>query len=175
MMYSPMPGLKIDQPSRKCNCSEWDLYCVSTKTRFKPECRQFESVKSMIRYLPPNGTLGFARSSVKGNSREPTPPAKTIPRVRSILICEPIRPFQYGPWSTSPSSRSARAHARSAPTTEFNARPPSSAELGPGIVRTRRLPRGCQRRTPIAGGPSSAEESAHDRIRWWRTHLPARR
>src|SRR5580658_4991953 len=33
--------------------------------------------KAMTRYLPPNGTAGFARSSVSGNSRLPIPPART--------------------------------------------------------------------------------------------------
>ena len=31
----------------------------------------------MMRYLPPNGTAGFARSSVRGNNRLPIPPART--------------------------------------------------------------------------------------------------
>ena len=32
----------------------------------RPELMQFESVKSMIRYGPPNGTAGLARSRVSG-------------------------------------------------------------------------------------------------------------
>src|SRR5271156_1796827 len=40
-----------------------------------PELTRFESTKSMMRYLPPNGTAGFARSRVNGCSRVPCPPA----------------------------------------------------------------------------------------------------
>ncbi len=39
------------------------LYCVSTPMRRMPELRQFESGKSMMRNLPPNGTAGLARQS----------------------------------------------------------------------------------------------------------------
>src|SRR6478609_3214454 len=88
VMYSPHSGLKIDQPSRRCFCSECDLYCVSTSTRRRPECRQLVSVKSMIRYLPPKGTPGLARSAVSGWSREPTPPASKNVRVFSSMIGE---------------------------------------------------------------------------------------
>src|SRR5579885_767759 len=38
---------------------------------------QLLSVKSMIRYFPPNGTAGLARYWVKGNIRSPLPPART--------------------------------------------------------------------------------------------------
>lgn len=86
VMYSRSSGLKIDQPSRRCFCSEWDLYWVSTRTRRSPECRQLLSVKSMIRYFPPNGTPGLARSAVSGCNRDPTPPAKMIESVFSSII-----------------------------------------------------------------------------------------
>ncbi len=85
----PNSGLKIDQPSRKCFCKEWDLYCVSTKIRRRPECKQLVRVKSIMRYLPPNGTAGFALSSVRGDKREPIPPAKTTVKV-SCIFCLPI-------------------------------------------------------------------------------------
>src|SRR3990170_1057211 len=39
---------------------------------------QLLRVKSMIRYLPPNGTAGLARCAVKGCSRSPRPPARII-------------------------------------------------------------------------------------------------
>src|SRR5436190_10909715 len=84
VMYSPHSGLKIDQPSRRCFCSECDLYCVKTKTRRSPECKQLVSVKSTMRYLPPKGTAGLARSAVNGCNREPAPPARRIVRVWSI-------------------------------------------------------------------------------------------
>src|SRR4029077_19333048 len=36
----------------------------------------------MIRYFPPNGTAGLARSRVRGYSRVPFPPASTMPNTR---------------------------------------------------------------------------------------------
>jgi hypothetical protein len=44
----------------------------------RPEFTQFESVKSMIRYFPANGTAGFARFSERRQSRLPTPPARIM-------------------------------------------------------------------------------------------------
>src|ERR1700722_8611574 len=85
VINSPHSGLKIDQPSRKCFCSEWDLYWVRTSTRRRPECRQLESVKSMMRYLPPKQTAGLARSAVRGCKRAPTPPARRTERVFSNI------------------------------------------------------------------------------------------
>ena len=60
--------------------SECDLYCVSTAIREKPPFTRFDRTKSIIRYAPPNGTAGFARSAVRGIRRLPSPPASTIPR-----------------------------------------------------------------------------------------------
>src|SRR3954470_11139728 len=45
------------------------------------EVTQLESVKSMIRYLPPNGTAGFARSCERIERRPPSPP----PRITAIV------------------------------------------------------------------------------------------
>src|SRR5262245_12146771 len=47
------------------------------------------STKSTIRYLPPKGTAGLARSLVSGYSRVPFPPARTIPSTRSLMRCSP--------------------------------------------------------------------------------------
>src|SRR5919108_2749546 len=66
------------QPREMCVLSESDLYCVSTFMRRTPELAKFERTKSMIRYLPPNGTAGFARSWVSGASLLPSPPARII-------------------------------------------------------------------------------------------------
>src|SRR5262249_13065486 len=41
--------------------------------------------KSTMRYLPPKGTAGFARSLVSGYRRVPFPPARTIPSTRSLM------------------------------------------------------------------------------------------
>src|SRR3954463_4815317 len=40
------------------------------------EFTQFDSVKSMIRYLPPKGTAGFARTDDRIERRSPSPPAR---------------------------------------------------------------------------------------------------
>ena len=42
-----------------------------------PEFTQFDSEKSMIRYLPPKGRAGLARLRVRWRSRSPRPPAMT--------------------------------------------------------------------------------------------------
>ena len=50
------------RPAPMWSFSERGLYCVRTRTLSIPELTQFESVKSMIRYLPANGTAGLART-----------------------------------------------------------------------------------------------------------------
>src|ERR1700686_5423818 len=47
-----------------------------------PELMKLLSTKSMMRYLPPNGTAGLARSLVRGDRRVPLPPANTMPNTR---------------------------------------------------------------------------------------------
>src|SRR5438067_1090102 len=61
-----------------CRSSEWDLYWVSTTILRYPALARLDSAKSIIRYRPPNGTAGLARSAVSGISRFPSPPASTI-------------------------------------------------------------------------------------------------
>src|SRR5512144_2663571 len=46
-----------------------------------PELMKLESTKSMMRYLPPNGTAGLERSLVSGYRRSPLPPAMMMPMV----------------------------------------------------------------------------------------------
>ena len=46
-----------------------------------PELTQFDSEKSMMRYLPANGIAGFARLRVRCASRSPRPPAMTTAMV----------------------------------------------------------------------------------------------
>ena len=72
------------RPSPMWSFSERGLYCVSTTMSVMPELTQFDSVKSMIRYLPPNGTAGFARTEERIESRSPSPPASTTAIVRFI-------------------------------------------------------------------------------------------
>src|SRR5215204_4257881 len=64
------------RPSPMWSLSERGLYWVSTTTLWISELTQFDSVKSMIRYLPPKGTAGFARTDDRIESRSPSPPAR---------------------------------------------------------------------------------------------------
>src|SRR5918994_6051490 len=52
----------------------------------------------MRRYVPPNGTAGFARSAVRGARRLPSPPARTIANTLSeattLLSLEASRSVQ---------------------------------------------------------------------------------
>src|SRR5712672_259748 len=91
VMYSPSSELKIDHASRRCFCSDWDLYCVRTRMRRSPECRQLLSVKSMMRYRPPNGTAGLALSAVNGCRRDPIPPARMM-----LIVFSCIRALAHG-------------------------------------------------------------------------------
>ena len=50
------------RPAPMWSLSESGAYCVRTKTLVMPELAQFDSVKSMMRYLPPKGTAGLART-----------------------------------------------------------------------------------------------------------------
>ena len=63
------------RPVPMCWLSDVGRYWVSTPMSKIPEFTQFDSVKSMIRYLPANGTAGFARRSDSRHRRLPTPPA----------------------------------------------------------------------------------------------------
>src|ERR1039458_1460360 len=53
---------------------------------FIPELTKLLRTKSMIRYLPPKGTAGLARSRVSGKSRVPLPPASTTPKTRGCRV-----------------------------------------------------------------------------------------
>src|SRR3990170_855848 len=64
------------------------LYWVRTTTSWMSELTQLDSVKSMIRYLPPKGTAGFARSCDRIDRRSPSPPARMIAIVRFTV---PVR------------------------------------------------------------------------------------
>src|SRR5690349_10854626 len=58
--------------------SESDLNWVRILILYRPEFVKLLMTKSMMRYLPPKGTAGLARSSVSGQSRRPSPPARII-------------------------------------------------------------------------------------------------
>ena len=66
--------------------SERGLYWVRTTTSVIPEFTQLLSVKSMIRYLPPNGTAGLARTEERIESRSPSPPARITAIVGLIAV-----------------------------------------------------------------------------------------
>ena len=67
-----------------CLFNESDLYWVKTFILKNPELIKLFNTKSIILYLPPNGTAGLALSLVKGKSLLPSPPAKIITNVSSI-------------------------------------------------------------------------------------------
>ena len=70
------------RPRPMWSLSERGLYWVRTTTSSMSELTQFDSVKSMIRYLPPNGTAGLARSCDRMDRRSPSPPARITAIVR---------------------------------------------------------------------------------------------
>src|SRR5579872_164671 len=55
-----------------------------------PEFTKLLSTKSTMRYFPPKGTAGFARSLVSGESRVPFPPARTIPNTRMRIAFQAL-------------------------------------------------------------------------------------
>ena len=69
------------------------------------ELTQFDSVKSMIRYLPPNGTAGLARSWDRIDSRSPSPPARMTAIVRFTATVR--LPSRVGSWWLDASTRLA--------------------------------------------------------------------
>src|SRR3989442_7167832 len=85
----------------------WLLYCVRTTILKKPALTRLESEKSSRRYVPPKGTAGFARSAVRGNSRLPSPPARTIVRARMVRygtpLCHPEAAAEGSHWYADPS------------------------------------------------------------------------
>src|SRR5437867_10133499 len=64
----------------------WLLYWVRTAILRTPALTRLERQKSISRYVPPNGTAGLARSSVRGISRLPSPPARTMPITRAGCV-----------------------------------------------------------------------------------------
>src|SRR5678815_5611385 len=64
------------RPRPMWSFSERGLYWVRTRTSSTSELTQFDRVKSMIRYLPPNGTAGLARTDERIDRRSPSPPAR---------------------------------------------------------------------------------------------------
>ena len=59
-----------------------------------PELTQFERGKSIMRYLPPKGTAGFATSLVKTPRRVHCPPDKSIATHSFLFLFVIIPPFE---------------------------------------------------------------------------------
>src|SRR5215210_1409478 len=70
------------RPNPMWSLSERGLYWVRTTTLSISELTQFDRVKSMIRYLPPKGTAGLARTDDRIERRSPSPPARMTAIVR---------------------------------------------------------------------------------------------
>ena len=126
------------RPAPMWSFSESGAYCVRTRTLVRPELTQLESVKSMMRYLPPNGTAGLARTPDRSERRSPSPPARTTASVRLThpmlhlrtlaprpnapggtvelagLAEGPARRKPFGPAQASLPTRYHRAHVREA-------------------------------------------------------------
>src|SRR6266478_4970089 len=103
------------------------LYCVRTKTRRRSELMQLESVMSMMRYSPPNGTAGLARSRVSGHNRSPCPPASSTPMASRIADMADPPGFAFV----------ERAHLTTECKKETNAKVPASPYRGsvPELLR----------------------------------------
>ncbi len=80
------------------------LYCVQMPMRRMPEFTQFDSAKSMIRNLPPNGSDGFARQLVSSSRRLPRPPARIS--ASGFFVSDAGRGLRRVPRPTSASSTS---------------------------------------------------------------------
>lgn len=65
-------------------------YWVRTPTVSTPELMQLLSGKSMILYLPPNDTAGFATFCVKTPRRLPCPPANSIAIISFLTTISPL-------------------------------------------------------------------------------------
>ena len=68
-MYSSSSRLK--KPHRRDVPIQLGPCTASAQNSAQSLLMQLESVKSMMRYSPPNGTAGLARSRVSGSSRVP--------------------------------------------------------------------------------------------------------
>ena len=76
--YENTAVLRIKTPATSRCCiavQENRPYCVSTPTMSMPLLAQLLSGKSMIRYLPPKETAGFATFFVRSLNRLPRQPA----------------------------------------------------------------------------------------------------
>ena len=73
----------------------WELrrrgrYCVRTPTVSIPELIQLLNGKSIILYLPPNATAGFATLAVRTPSLLPCPPANSIAIISFLIMLPPL-------------------------------------------------------------------------------------
>src|ERR1035437_379064 len=105
------------------------------------------NTKSIIRYLPPKGTAGLARSLVSGPNRIPLPPARTMPNTRIRIgfmpYCSRVRVLLASTKSTPFPGLAARqpggAHAgrmTDVSQTGFATASVVGTGMGPGIALT---------------------------------------
>src|SRR5262245_51298840 len=78
-----------------CRLRDAELNCVSTKMRLSPACKQLLIGMSISRYLPPNGTAGFDRMWVSGNSLVPRPPPRISVSTSFMALSYSRSPFHY--------------------------------------------------------------------------------
>src|SRR4051794_24836338 len=120
------------RPSPMWSLSDRGLYWVRTNTSSMCELTQFDRGKSMIRYLPPNGTAGLARTEDRIESRSPSPPARISAMVR---------------FNRSPPQGSARSYTATSPGSSSSSLTSAPVRASPEGAQ----PRGDGRRRPPSG------------------------
>src|ERR1035437_3956386 len=106
------------------------------------------NTKSIIRYLPPKGTAGLARSLVSGPNRIPLPPARTMPNTRIRIgfmpYCSRVRvlrqttnPLLSRGWAARPGGGAHAGRMTDVSQTGFaTASVVGTGMMGPGIALT---------------------------------------
>ena len=69
---------------------DYTVMSINTPTVSIPELMQLLSGKSIMRYLPPNATAGFATFAVRTPSLLPCPPASSIAIISFFLMSSPL-------------------------------------------------------------------------------------
>src|SRR3954451_23733495 len=97
------------RPLARWSLSEIGLNCCAIHTSDRPALRQFESGKSISRWVPANDTAGLARSCVSSSRRPPAPPARTTTKVLTRLFIDSSSGRGYP--AASPHTRAIAARA----------------------------------------------------------------
>src|SRR5664280_1017084 len=138
------------RPVPMWSMSERGLYCVSTRTLSTSELTQLDRLKSMRRYLPPNGTAGFERIADRADSRSPAPPARTTARTPCMARRSPLE-------AETPATEMARRPYHDAPSTPARADP----QMGRWFPVTSAQARG---RTSASGEPEQGKHADHEAV-----------